>query len=242
MAILVSNILNLVQRKCFHSLVHSISDSVYGTLIAAVRKLEPELEFTRNDKFGWLTMDPSTVGTTLNCHVRMKLKMPLDYLKEIGEQFHLIVAGVTGVACAEHECIIDISNKRVFGLSEFDCMKTVYYGVKEIVRRNLSERRTNVGSEEEEVAATTCDEPQAEISLNSVQSNGTYTKEQVEYESASAPDEPAVVMENTEIPTQSDDAEECEQSLEPEEPTAPDNVEVADENIESNEEAPAAEN
>lgn len=165
----------------------SILDSVYRTLISAVRKLEKELDFATHDKFGWLTLSPCNIGTTLNCHVRMKLNKPTDYLQEICEQFHLIATDVEGIECAENDCIIDISNKRVFGLSEFDCMKTVYFGVKEIIRRNSNESQTEVAAEEENLALPT-DEPQAEISLNSVHSNGTYTKEQVEPESVVAPD------------------------------------------------------
>lgn len=219
--------------------MHSISDSVYRTLISAVRKLEEELEFTSHDKFGWLTMCPANIGTTLNCHVRVKLNKPADYLKEIGEQFHLVLTDVMGVGCAENECIIDISNGRVFGLSEFDCMKTVYYGVKEIIRRNSSESQTAVV--EEEVPATMCDDLQAEMSLNSVQSNGTYTKEQDEDESVAPSGELAVEAGNTETPNQAGGGGEDEQPLVSKEALSADNVEDAGENNnESNEEVPSA--
>lgn len=221
--------------------MHSISDFVYRTLISAVRHLEEELAFTSHDKFGWLTMCPANIGTTLNCHVRMKLNKPADYLKEIGEQFHVVLTDVMGVECAENECIIDISNERVFGLSEFDCMKMVYYGVKEIIRRNARESQTAAVAEEE-VPATTCDEPQAEMSLNSVQSNGTYTKEQVEDESVAASGEHAVEAENTRTPIQADDEEEDEQSVIPKEAPSADKVEDAGENSELNEEVQSTEN
>lgn len=210
---------------------------MYGSLISAVRKLEQELEFVSHDKFGWLTICPSTVGTTLNCHVRLKLNKPTEYLSEIGEQFHLVWTNVVGISCAENECIIDISNRRVFGLSEFDCMKTVYYGVKEIIRRNSSECHTDIPAEtDDEIPA--CDEPQAEISLNSVQSNGTYTKEQVDCENVAAPDEPAVEADDTETPNPPGEVvEEGDAGLK-QSPT-PDNAEVADENIEPNEDIAA---
>lgn len=210
-----------------------IPDSVYRTLVLAVRKLEGEIEFASHDKFGWLTVCPSTIGTALDCHVRMKLIGPADYLGDISEQFHLLVTDVTGTECAEKERVIDISNKRVFGLSEFDCMKSVYYGIKEIIRRNSTEGETDVVAEE--IPATTSDEPQAEISLTSVQSNGTYTKEQVELECVATPDEPAVEAENTETPIQADDGGEGEQLVEPEESVILDNTEIA----EPNEEIPA---
>lgn len=165
-------------------------DCVYQSLILALRKLEAELEFARHDKFGWLTMCPSNIGTALHCIVRMKLNKPTDYLNEIFEQFQVVVTLVTDGECAENECVVDICNKPTFGLSEFDCVKTVYYGVKEIIRRN-STSKTNVGpahaEANEDAQETVCDEPQAEISLNSIQSNGTYTKEQVESECAAAP-------------------------------------------------------
>lgn len=213
----------------------SIADSVYRTLISAVRKLEEEIEFASHDKFGWLTVCPSTIGTALNCHVRMKLNGAADYLEDISEQFHLVITHVMGTECAEDERVINISNKRVFGLSEFDCMKTVYYGVKEIIRRNSTETKTDVGTEE--IPATTNDEPQAEVSLTSVQSNGTYTKEQVELECVATSDEPAppVEVENTETPIQADDNREGEQSTEPEEPAIADSAEI----VEPNEEIPA---
>lgn len=219
--------------------MHLISDSVYRTLISAVRKLEEELEFISHDKFGWLIMCPANIGTTLNCHVRVKLNKPADYLKEIGEQFHLVLTDVMGVGCAENECIIDISNGRVFGLSEFDCMKTVYYGVKEIIRRNSSENQTAAVAEEE-VPATTCDDLQAEMSMNSVQSNGTYTKEHVEDESVAPSGELAVEAGNTETPNLASDGGENEQLLVSKEALSADNVEDAAKNNEPNEEVPPA--
>lgn len=203
--------------------------------------MEEELEFISHGKFGWLTMCPANIGTALNCHVRMKLNKPTDYLKEIGEQYHLVLTDVSGVECAENECIIDVSNERVFGLSEFDCMKTVYYGVKEIIRRNSSEIQT-ADVAEEEVPATMCDEPQAEISLNSVQSNGTYTKEPVEDENVAASVELVVEGGNTETLDQKYGGEEDVQSLVPEEAPSADNIEDASENEKPNEEVPSADN
>lgn len=170
-------------------------------------------------------MCPSTVGTALCCCVRMKLNKPTDYLEEIAEQFQLILSEVENVACDPNELVIDISNKRVFGLSEFDCMKTVYYGVKEIIRRNRNEVQPDTAAGDE--IKESVDEPQTEISLTSVHSNGTYTKEQVECDAVAEPEEPA--MEDVAAPSEEVETPESKESA------IPDIVESSDKNIEANE-------
>lgn len=93
------------------------------------------------------------------------------------------------------ENVIEISNRRCFGLSEFDCVKAVYYGVKEIIRsfnqsnaeseqveayagpnENAQEEECNKSNEEEVAAEVPAEQEQLQ-QPQSLESNGTYTKE-----------------------------------------------------------------
>lgn len=75
----------------------------------------------------------SHLGTALQCEIQLKfLRIVLvSDLNEICEKFQLHVKEIEHT---ENECVLLISNKRAYGLSEFDCVKTVYYGAKEILR------------------------------------------------------------------------------------------------------------
>lgn len=158
------------------------------------------MEFVRHERFGWLTMCPSKIGTTIQCEVSMKIEQSMiEKVEEICDKFQLKTNAIG-------ENAIEISNKRCFGLSEFDCVKGVYYGVKEIVRLlNVQEKNRenelneedkpenetgkSVGQETEEINPDKQEnnneiEKEENVQLEvendpmtSLQSTGTYTKE-----------------------------------------------------------------
>lgn len=173
-----------------------ILGTTYENIVTAIRKINNEIEFVCHDKFGWLTMCPSNIGTTIHCEVQINIDSnDVSKLNEICDKFQLNHHVIS-------DNIVEISNKRRFGLSEFDCVKTVYYGVKEInrlfnndsndgiienERKNGDKPDENIFEAENSEIDEKKDDPDtekilkekesAEEQMNSIQSNGTYTKE-----------------------------------------------------------------
>lgn len=89
------------------------------------------LSYKRNERYGWLTVNPFNLGSAVHCRVRMHFneQICINSLKEICEKLDIQIEVMDDC----NECTVDFVNDKVFGFSEFDCMKTFYDSMKEII-------------------------------------------------------------------------------------------------------------
>lgn len=113
--------------------------AVYKRLISGVEKIEKsgDVKFSRSPRLGYLTFCPTNLGTTIRASVHIKLpKLSLQktVLNQLAENFHLQIRGTRGEHTDSEGGILDISNKRRLGLTEYDALKEMYDGITEIIR------------------------------------------------------------------------------------------------------------
>ncbi|CAG9854366.1 unnamed protein product [Phyllotreta striolata] len=111
---------------------------VYERLATAVKELDKKLEFTRHDRYGYLSMCPTNIGTGIRASVHIKLpKLSNDEakLKEIANRLNLQIRGSGGEHTESKEGIMDISNRRRLGVAEKDIIKEMFTGIKELIEQ-----------------------------------------------------------------------------------------------------------
>lgn len=125
--------------------------NTHKTLVSNVKILEKELNFIRHDKFGWLTVNPRNVGSTLQCEVFIKPVKRVNHLDEICRKYQLLqrtpseseskyLPGVQYV----------ISNRSSFAANEFEIIKRVHDGISELI--SLENFETDAAQEQAELA------------------------------------------------------------------------------------------
>ncbi|KAH7698780.1 arginine kinase, partial [Aphelenchoides avenae] len=88
--------------------------------------VESKVPFSRDERLGWLTFFPTNLGSTVRAslHIRLpKLSARKDF-KQICDKLNLQSEGG----------VYDISNKARLGFFEYQAVKQMYEGVKELVR------------------------------------------------------------------------------------------------------------
>lgn len=105
---------------------------VYQNLVQLIGKFSNGLEFERHDKFGWLMTNLEMLGTGIRCKINVKLKQPVDCIKGICEKN--CIKTTQNAHDVGNEFILELTNQKTFGLSEFECVKAFYDGVKEILQ------------------------------------------------------------------------------------------------------------
>lgn len=95
---------------------------VYGNLINLIRKVDDKLSFDWSDRYGWLTINPFNIGASIQCKVRIHYVGENAELKKFCKlnDIQLVIGEENGKKIAE------VTNGKVFGLSEFDCLKLFY--------------------------------------------------------------------------------------------------------------------
>ncbi|XP_058825220.1 arginine kinase 1-like [Topomyia yanbarensis] len=124
--------------------------TIYQRLVTAVETIGKDIAFARSDRFGYLTFCPSNLGTTIRASVHIKLPnlgSNRIKLEETAAKYNLQVRGTRGEHTESEQGIFDISNKRRLGLTEFEAVKEMYDGIKELIELE----KTTVPGEEEEV-------------------------------------------------------------------------------------------
>lgn len=114
--------------------------SVFGRLASAVTALERTLQFAYSDRLGALSSCPTNLGTAMRAsvHVRIpKLSQTADF-KALCTSLGLSVRGIHGEHSESEGGVYDISNKRRLGVSEVQCARTMYDGVRELIRREMA--------------------------------------------------------------------------------------------------------
>lgn len=136
---------------------------VYGRLVNAVNDIEKRVPFSHHDRLGFLTFCPTNLGTTVRASVHIKvpkLAANLAKLEEVAGKYNLQVGnlqfwsfllsylvkfwpnlwpyfqvrGTRGEHTEAEGGIYDISNKRRMGLTEYEAVKEMYDGIKELIK------------------------------------------------------------------------------------------------------------
>lgn len=112
------------------------SGQVYKRLVSAMEQLEGHFEFAHNQKYGVVTSCPSNLGTTLRASVHMRLPLlsqDRDKLNTIAAEHSLQIRGTGGEHSEIVDGVMDISNKRRLGITEYDLIQSVQLGIQALI-------------------------------------------------------------------------------------------------------------
>lgn len=109
---------------------------VYSRLIRLLGFVEGNLKVAEHPKWGFLASCPTNVGTGLRAsvHIRIPLTSALPSFKDLCRDMNIDIRGVHGEHSESSDGTFDISNKRRFGISEFDALTEMTKGVKNLLR------------------------------------------------------------------------------------------------------------
>ncbi len=110
---------------------------VFDRLSNAVSELEKDMKFLQTEHLGYITSCPTNLGTAMRASVHIKLpklSQKSELFKSITDKFHLQIRGVHGEHSKSEGGVFDISNRRRLGVSEVECVKDLYNGVKELIK------------------------------------------------------------------------------------------------------------
>merc|ERR1712038_2238069 len=108
--------------------------SVFGRLEKAVAAINEKLKFAYNEKLGYLTACPTNIGCGERASVHIKIpKTSEDEINEIATKFNLQIRGIHGEHSESKGGVYDVSNKRRLGISEWDGVKDLINGCKELI-------------------------------------------------------------------------------------------------------------
>jgi protein-arginine kinase len=105
-------------------------------LIRGVKNIEKNIPFARDPHLGYLTFCPTNLGSTVRASVHIKLpkvSARKDF-KEITDKLKLQVRGIHGEHSDSEGGVMDISNKQRLGLSEYQAVRQMYDGIKELIK------------------------------------------------------------------------------------------------------------
>jgi len=109
--------------------------AVLDRLIRGVKLIEKIASFSRDDRLGWLTFCPTNLGTTVRASVHVaipKVSARPDF-KKLCEDMKLQPRGIHGEHTETTGGVFDVSNKARLGVSEYQCVKDMYDGVKKLI-------------------------------------------------------------------------------------------------------------
>lgn len=107
-------------------------------MIAGLKALEASITFQHHNRYGNITTCPSNLGTTLRASVHIQLpnlaKDP-ERLQEMANSLQLQIRGTGGEHTAIEDGVMDISNKRRLGFTEFELVKGLQEGILELIKK-----------------------------------------------------------------------------------------------------------
>ncbi|SPP85367.1 arginine kinase-like [Drosophila guanche] len=109
---------------------------VYERMIGGVEALEKHLDFSRDERLGYLTFCPTNLGSTIRASVHIKLPNLSDNPKEfwkLMDKYNLQRRGTRGEHTKVEDGVYDISNKRRVGLTEYEAVKEMYDGIRALI-------------------------------------------------------------------------------------------------------------
>lgn len=121
---------------------------VYQRLVSGVSELEKNVTFGRHPNYGFLSACPTNVGTSLRCSVHIRLPLlskDEDRLKAMADELSLQIRGTGGEHTEIVDGVMDISNRRRLGFSEFELVKSMQDGIVALI--NAEEELEIAGQE-----------------------------------------------------------------------------------------------
>eukprot|EP00817_Percolomonadidae_sp_ATCC50343_P000539 CAMPEP_0117419274 /NCGR_PEP_ID=MMETSP0758-20121206/870_1 /TAXON_ID=63605 /ORGANISM="Percolomonas cosmopolitus, Strain AE-1 (ATCC 50343)" /LENGTH=532 /DNA_ID=CAMNT_0005200243 /DNA_START=15 /DNA_END=1610 /DNA_ORIENTATION=+ len=127
---------------------------VFERLTRAIATMEEKLTFASNEHLGYISSCPTNLGTAMRASVHVKIPnvSKQENFKEWCAERHLSVRGIHGEHSESEGGIYDISNKRRLGLSEVECVQTMYDGVEALIEWEKKLEAENEEEKEEEKA------------------------------------------------------------------------------------------
>ncbi|XP_013099601.2 arginine kinase [Stomoxys calcitrans] len=110
---------------------------VYARLVKGLQELEKNLTFGRHPRYGALTACPTNLGTTLRASVHIRLPLlakDQERLKTMANDLNLQIRGTGGEHTAITDGIMDISNRRRLGFTEFELVKSLQEGIITLIK------------------------------------------------------------------------------------------------------------
>merc|ERR1712129_234464 len=120
--------------------------SVFGRLEKAVAAINEKLQFAYNEQLGYLTACPTSIGCGERASVHIKVPLTSqnkELFDGIAKQHHLQIRGVNGEHSESKGGIYDVSNKRRLGISEWDGVKDLINGCKELIESETKLQQEN---------------------------------------------------------------------------------------------------
>jgi len=113
---------------------------VLDRLIKGVKAIGSHIPFSRDDRLGWLTFCPTNLGTTVRASVHIKLPKisATPEFKKVCDELGLQIRGIHGEHTETEGGIYDVSNKARLGVTEYQCVKQMYDGVKKLIELEAS--------------------------------------------------------------------------------------------------------
>lgn len=100
--------------------------------------MEASIQFQHHPRYGNVTSCPSNLGTTLRASVHIQLpnlaKDP-DRLQEMANALQLQIRGTGGEHTEIEDGVMDISNKRRLGFTEFELVRGLQEGILELIKK-----------------------------------------------------------------------------------------------------------
>ena len=116
---------------------HGDMGETFNRLCQGLDLMEARLSFARDLKLGYLAACPSNIGTGMRAGVHIRLprlfKHP-DLLAAEARQLNLQVRGTRGEKTRVEKAIFDISNEKRLGITEKECVQTLYHGICRLIR------------------------------------------------------------------------------------------------------------
>lgn len=108
---------------------------VFARLATAIQTMEKKLTFAANDHLGCISSCPTNLGTAMRASVHVKIPHASkeENFKTWCAERSLSVRGIHGEHSESEGGVYDISNKRRLGLSEVECVQTMYDGVAALI-------------------------------------------------------------------------------------------------------------
>lgn len=106
---------------------------VYRNLIALIDKFSNGLDFERSDRYGWVTMNVSQLGTGVCCKIRLKLQHNAQHIEDVAQKLGLKTNSMDANQCENGFIIVELTNQRTFGMSEFQCVQQFHDSIKKFV-------------------------------------------------------------------------------------------------------------
>jgi len=127
--------------------------SVFSRLCRAIEEMERRMEFAFNSHLGNISSCPTNLGTAMRASVHIKLPLLGSHKEEfqsIADAHQVQIRGIHGEHSSTDGGIFDISNRRRLGLSEVECVESMYRGVAAMIARERELRDQSASSGEVE--------------------------------------------------------------------------------------------